>query len=290
MVGLPDILYGILLPALIAGVLLLLGGRGTPLEAREKPVLGALALGIGYLVAHVGLKTWPTSPFGDAQVPWIDWIAWLVVATILLAQLRLVPAFRRWSGPLVIGFACVALEHLILKSKIEGFTAGPLLRFAIVVAWYLVWHSTERLARTSTGMRLPLALVIAGTGLSLCALFSSNMLLAKLTGAVVAGLGAACVVARLDKNFRLPIGSVAIVHVVFGGVLAVAWIYELPLVSVALIVVALLASWIAETKALASRSAFARASAAAVAAALPAAIAVWIAYRASVERSGEYGY
>lgn len=286
MVGLPALIYGILLPALVAGILLLLGGRGTDLERREKPLLGALALGGGYLVAHVGLLGMPPVPFGAATVPWVDWIAWLVAGTIVLAPVRLVPAWNRWSGAVVIGLLSVGLERLLLKGQIESTP----IRFLVVLALYVSWSAIDRLSQRSSGLALPLAWVVAGTAIALCALFASSASLAQQAGAVVSGCGAACVVARLDKGFRLPVGAVAVGYVVFAGVLAIAWIYELPLASVALCALALVTPWITEAPFLARRGPTLRALAAALAAAVPGAIAVWLAYQANVAKSGPYEY
>lgn len=287
MVGAAALIYGILLPALVAGVLLLLGGRGTPIERRDKPLLGALALGIGYLVAHAALVGVPPVPFGDVQLPARDWIAWLVVLAIVTSPLRLVKSFDRWSGAFTVALLCVLSEHQIVKRHVPEGTVGTIARFACVVGYYSLWVGTERLSRRSSGLALPLALLVAGSGIAVSALLVHIASLAQLAGAVCAGLGAACVVSRLDRNFRLPVGAIAVAMVVFGGVLANAWIYDLPIGAVVLLLVSLAAPWVSELPVFASRSPTVRGLVAAACAALPAAAACWIAQQAGA--ASDYG-
>lgn len=284
MVGPSALIYGVLLPALVAGLLLLFGARGTSHAARPRPVLGALAIGLGYLVAHVMLAGRPPTPWGDAQVPGRDWIAWLVLGAIVLAPLRASPPLERWSSPLYMALFSVLVFKLVLGSVLPADAGGLLIRLALTFLMYIVWNLLDRLALRTTGAAVPVGLVVTGAGIALAAFFSASGLLAQLTGAVCAGLGAAALVGFLDKGFRLPVGAVAIAMIVFVSVLVLASIYDLPRSSAALLVLALLAPWVSEQGRLAALSPAKRAWIAGAVSAVPAAIAVWIAHAAGSAR------
>jgi hypothetical protein len=129
------------------------------------------------------------------------------------------------------------------------------------------------------------ALVVAGAGIAASALLVHIAVLAQLTAAVCAALGAAAMLGLIQKDLRLPTGALAVVMIVFSGVLAQSATYDLPLASVALLVAAVLAPWISELGKLAKASATRRALIAAVAAAVPAAVAVAIANAAAANGS-----
>jgi hypothetical protein len=280
-VGPSDLIYGVLLPALIAGVLLLLGGRGTSHAGRPRPLLGALAIGIGYLVAHTMRIGVPPVPFGTTQVPARDWIAWIVVGAIVLAPIRAIPRLERWSGPLYLALFSVLIFKLVLGNAVASDMGGLLVRLALTVALYTGWNLLERLSLRSTGPALPVGLIVAGSGIAASLLFSNAELPAQMCGAVCAGLGAAAVVGTMDKGFRLPIGALAVAVIVFAGNLVLGSVYDLPRASAALLALALLAPWASEWGKLASMTPTRRALVSAVAAAIPAAIAVAVAHAAN---------
>jgi len=276
------LIYGVLLPALITGVLLMLGGRGTGLAGRPRPFLGALAIGAGYLVAHamiVGKIFEP--PFGERVLPPVDWLPWIVLGLIALAPLRGWPDHARWIGSMYIVLFSVLVSHLIVG---RDELASLLVRAALAAVLVIVWYAVERLALKSSGPALPLALLVAGSGIAVSSLSSGVAVFAQLSIAVCAGLGAAVLVGVLDKSFRLPIGVVAVTVIVFAAAIVQPWIYGLPPLAAVLLAVSLVAAWVSETGKLAHASAAKRALIAAAAAAVPAAIAVAIA-RAALESS-----
>ena len=270
-----NLVYGVFLPALIAGVLLLLGGRGTRLAGRPRPFLGALAIGAGYLVAHwmiVGEIFVP--PSGERVPAPVDWLAWIVLGVIVLALLRGWPDRARWIGSMYIVLFSLLVSHLIVGSALDDDVAGHFGRAALAAALVVVWYALERLALKSSGPALPFALLVAGSGIAVCSLSSHVAVFAQLTGAVCSALGAALLLGVLDKAFRLPIGAVAVTVVVYAAAIVQAWIYGLPPLAAVLLVVSVVAAWVSETGKLAHASPVKRALIAAGAAAVPAAIAV----------------
>jgi hypothetical protein len=285
-VGPSDIIYGILLPALIAGVLLLLAGRGTSLAGKPRPFVGALAIGIGYLVCHVTRVGMPPVPFGSTQVPSRDWIAWLVLGAIVLAPIRLVPSLQRWSGPLYMALFSVLVFRLVLGNAIGSDAQSMLVRFALTFALYVGWNVLERFALRSTGPAAPLGWIVAGCGVAGCAFLQQNELLAQLCGSVCAGLGAAVLLSTMDKGAYLPTGAVAIGLIVFASTIVITGIYDLPRASIVLLGVSLIAPCVSQVGKLATLTPMKRAFVAAVAAGIPAAIAVAVTYAARAPTDG----
>jgi hypothetical protein len=281
MVGPADIIYGVLLPALIAGVLLLLGGRGTSLAGKPRPFIGALAIGAGYLVCHVTRVGMPPVPFGSTQVPARDWIAWIVLAAIVLAPIRLVPALQRWSGPLYLALFSVLVIRFVLGNALGADLTSMMERLGLTFVLYVVWNLLERLSALSTGPALPVGLIAAGSGVALCAFFTSSELLAQQCGAVCAGLGAAAVMGLIDRDFRLPVGAIAVALIVCAGALVICAIYGLSPIAVVLLVVAFVATWVSQMGRMSSLTPIRRAIVALAAAGVPAGIAVLIAHAAN---------
>jgi hypothetical protein len=271
-------MFGVLIPAVIAGIVLLFCGRGTGDLRPARPFLGALALGLGFLIAYRFIVGMPRLPAADVQIATHAWLAWFVLGAIVLAPLRNVEALARWANPLYMALFAVLTFRFPLANQLSNDATGLVVRFGLTLVMYVAWNASDQLAARLRGPALPMAWVVAGTGIALAALFSRTALLAQLAGVVTAGLGAAAVVGWIDKGTRFADGAVAITWIVFAGVLVNAGIYDLPKVSIALLVIALLAPWVATRKTLAGRP-LAQSLLAMTATAVPVGIALWIAYR-----------
>ena len=282
MVGPSDLIYGVLLPALIAGVLLLLGGRGTSLAGKPRPFLGALAIGAGYLLCHVMRVGMPPVPFGTTQVPSRDWIAWIVLAAIVLAPIRVWPRIQRWGGPLYLAFFSVLVFRLVLGNALGDDARGLAIRLGLTMLFYVGWSLLERFTLRSTGPAAAVGLIVAGCGVAGCAFFGKSELLAQVCGAVCAGLGAAALVATMDKGASLPTGAVAVSLIVFVSTIVILSVYDMPRSSTVLLSVSLIAPFVSQIGKLKELSPMKRAFVAAAAAGIPAAIAVAIVHAASV--------
>lgn len=278
MVGPSALVFGVLVPALVAGIVLLFLRRGSGPERPSREFLGALALGIGYLVAHVALGGKFVLPGGDQQLAVSDWFALFVAVAIVLAPLREVAGLARWSTPLYLALFSVLCFRFPLANQFPEGGTGLALRFALTLILFACWSASDRLAERLRGPALPAAWVVAGTGIALAALFNRSGFVAQLAGALTAGLGAAAVVGCIDRGTRFASGAVAIVWIGFTGVLGYAALYDLPHPSIALAVLALLAPWVVAGRALESRP-FVRTLLAMFASALPVALAAWMAWR-----------
>lgn len=245
--GARDLVLGALIPALVAGIALLWLARAR--AGRDEPLLGALAFGVAYLCAHLAISGVPRSPLGDAEPTARDWIAWFVVLAIVLGALRAVPAWRSFSGPIAVAMLAVLMPRTWLARELEANLPGfPALaaRFGVSFVLYALWSGAERLAQRRAGPAIPIAFLVGGVGVAVCALLGRSASLAQLSGALCFVLGAAAVVGFLRRDAKLHSGAVAVVSVVATGVVANSAVYGLPLATCALLALAFAAPWVAE--------------------------------------------
>ena len=121
------LIAGVLLPALIAGLVLLVGGRGTRWAEKPRPFLGAIALGAGYLVAHFAILGPLPVPAADHQIGAKEWLGWIVLAAIVLAPLRSLRGAERWTELVYVALFSVAVVRFSLGSALAG-TTGLVIR------------------------------------------------------------------------------------------------------------------------------------------------------------------
>jgi hypothetical protein len=273
------LIFGVLIPAVITGIVLLFFGRGAGDTRPARAFVGALALGAGYLVAYCLIVAVPRWPSANVQITTHEWIAWFVAGAIVLAPVRNIASLRRWSNPLYLALFSVVTFRFQLANVLSQGGGSFMIRFAMTLVMYVAWNASDALGARLRGPALPAAWVVAGTGIAFGSLFAAGALFAQLAGAITAGLGAAAVVGLIDRGARLPDGVIAIVWIVFAGALVSAGIYDLPIFSIALLLIALLAPWIAASKKYAGRP-LAQTLVAMLAAAIPTGIAVLFAYHA----------
>jgi hypothetical protein len=230
----------------------------------------------------------PPVPFGSTQVPARDWIAWLVLGAIVLAPIRLLPSRPRRGGPRNLALFSVLVFRLVLGDAIGADAQGLAIRLALTMALYASWIVLERFALRASGPSVPVGLIVAGCGVAGCAFFQRSELLAQLCGAVCAGLGAAAVLATMDKGAYLPTGAVAISLIVFTSTVVILGVYDLPRASIVLLAVSMVAPCITQVGKLATLSPMKRAVLAALAAGVPAAIAVALTHAASAASDAAY--
>jgi hypothetical protein len=280
MPGAREIGLGLLLPALLCGVLLLLAWR-SPSERLRAAAAGP-AFGLAWFAACVAWSGLPAWPSADRTPAAKDWLAWMALLAGLCPD-----RIARIARPLF----SAALAYLLLHARAErtGSWNGVVLAAA---ATFLAWIGVDRWTRRVTGPRAPLALLVAATGVSLACLFVHSALVASLAGALAACLGAATVVAFLDRGFRLDAGATRVVVIVLAGSLASALAFSfppLPAASAVLLGASALAPGLLDLRRRGepgARGGWVEAIAAAGLALAPAALAVWIAWTPGEEDLG----
>ncbi len=251
--------------------------RREPWDPVSGDALAAAATALGYGAVHVAVLGLPALPSADREVPARDWILWLVAAAAALAPLRAIPQFQPLAARAYVALFSVLTPRLMRVEAPAG--AIPLAAaFGGVVLLFAAWSAAERLAARRAGPAVPLALTIAGGGVAAAALANASITLAIQAGAAAAALLGALVFARLRPDAHLSGGTVGIAAIVFGGVIAVARTYDLPLACVLLLAAAFVAPWIAQAGPFAPPAGRSPAARMACAAALPAAAAVALAW------------
>lgn len=239
-----DALAGIVLPAVVAGVLLLLGRmlRGAGGSAGGSWA-SALALGVGYLAGHIGVRGWR----GGMPKESTDWIA-VAAATGLLAGVAGVT--RRGPSALRVllrwGLAFAAAWFVAGRSLARrGDLATVLGEMALVatgaaLAWWLLESRRDDDGERPTVLA-PLLLLTAVGCAALALGLSGSVLFARLGGALAATLGAALCLTSLRLAPALLPGGAAVIALLLLSLLLAATVHaRLPLGSALLLALAAL--------------------------------------------------
>ncbi len=212
-------LYGVLFPALAAGLVLAVGWRvwNAAPEGIDGRWAGAPALALSFLVGTVGISGLPVVPGGDQTPTGLDWLAW--VALLAGAVLALQPRLGRWGGALRGVLAILTIE-LVLRNKItaawsEG-SEGIQWVLGLLALLFVDWLALERLARRP-GASGPLVLWLLAATLGGLAALSGSVTIGQLSGALAAGLGAAVVAAWWRPRLCLAGPGVGVAVIVLFG-------------------------------------------------------------------------
>ena len=271
-------LLGLLAPAVLAGVVLLLGWIGRRAQPDGRDWLGALAVGGGFALGHaLFLRDLPSFPPQQATAA-LFYVACGAVLVGLVAS-----AGWGWRASVARLAVSLATPWLVLRNLAarweETRAVGEL--GVLGLGLFAVWSASERWARRRPGASVPLALWLCAAASSWALLLGRTSSYAQLGGVLAATLGAAVVVAWLRPALALVGGAGAAVLV--NGALAItgAYIAYLPREAAALLVLAPLAGWLGERGPLArlrpARGALARM----LLVALPCGVAVWLAWRSA---------
>jgi hypothetical protein len=203
---LPQILWGVLLPAVVAGLVLLLRGKRSPAAAV------ALAIGVGHAAGCVALLGWPPFP----AVKYFDWIFWFALAAAVAAAIPL-PSWARVTGDGAIATGFSLLLLLPIARLHWSFQLAAAAIAGASAAVMALWWSLERLSSTAGGRFGSVALWAAPTGMSIALVQATNARLGQQAGMLAATLGAAAVLAWIGERVRFGRGSLGPCAIVLGG-------------------------------------------------------------------------
>jgi hypothetical protein len=285
MPSLLELSLGLLLPALICGLVLLAAQRG---NESVRFAASGLAFSVAWFVAYLAWAGWPAWPSHDRTPGARDWLAWLVLAYGISRLLVLsgVPAnaLARLSRPIFSVAVPGFLLH-VLAQRNGSWTPS----LVVAVATLCAWTVADRWIPRVEGPRAPLALLVTATGVSLASWFCHSALIGSLAGALATCLGAALVLTLIVPTFRLrSSASGAIVLVLAGTIVNVGFFAfpTLPVWSALLLCGSLLAPALLDLRGQNKADAHGSWKDAALATGLafvPAALAVWIAWTPGVE-------
>ncbi len=210
------------LPALLAGVLWLVGGR----LPRAHGWLSALAVGLG-----MGLVYWlvlgkPAFPPTDAQ----EWVFWLALGLIPLGWLvGIAPAYRwvaGWGLVLVLPWVFVLLFVPLMQSEYWALPVG--------IAWILVFgvgltvltvvasSAEERLVGWQTAF---LVALIGGVSAGVLFYGAKSASFAQMAGSLGAMVGIGVPLGWVMRSFRVGRGAVALAVILYGILWALGFAY-----------------------------------------------------------------
>ncbi|MBI3271104.1 MAG: hypothetical protein HYZ53_19020 [Planctomycetes bacterium] len=233
MAMLRPILLGILLPAVVAGLALLVawrpwrrgggagGGGAGHAEAAAGAWGGALGFGCGYVagqLAGVGLPAFPPRESMD----WFPWIAFAAALLGLLEASGRGPAWLRWGLRAALSVGAI---RLVLAPEIAyrawGVWESSAWVAGLAVAGLLVWSGLEAAARRAPAAALAPAWVVAGTAVALVLAQSGNAKLGQAAGSLTSAVGAAMVLSWLAPAASFSRGGVPVLAALFPALLVV---------------------------------------------------------------------
>lgn len=215
----PVLLWAILAPSLLAGVVLLLGIA--PWKKSDRPSGGSagLAVALGYSVGQWGQVGW--QPLGGDITQWLIYLA-LAGALVGVLEARVsLPVLLR----LLVRFALSGAAAWLLLRPLLAQSLNSSWVIALAAAFVLVWTVLDVLAAAERGPLWALLAAVLAAGVSATVLFANNASTAMLTGALISTLGAAFVVtAKFPAPGRLR-SAAPVVALLLVGQLAVGRFY-----------------------------------------------------------------
>jgi hypothetical protein len=206
MLSLNDILFGIVLPGVVALAVLAVGWWRPRREARPRgawaaPIAFAAAFCIAFVRVNAGMPTWPP---GEA-IHRLFFAAPVLAIALLLIDLRKIPSLVR--GAIAVALAAVAFRYVLnFKWKMLP-TMETWLWIGLGVAVTAVWAASFAAhARRTSRATSPIALLLLTGATSLVFMMSDTQSYGLMEMGLVAAAVAALVVAFFAPRFSLADG------------------------------------------------------------------------------------
>lgn len=215
-------------PALVAGFVWLLSGRIRLLQCFGW-LLSPLAVGAGYLMAHVLIGGIPPFPPTDST----HWLFYFALLGVGLGWLAALPADYRWFwsalGLLLLSWLMVLGFKPLIESGYWASWSGARIILMLTLATWLLMVLVAPVGEQEQGAGLPFLLATLG-GISAGLIFyNKSALLGQLAGSLGAVLGMGVPISWVVRRFRLGYGAVALALMLMAMLWALAYGYaELP--------------------------------------------------------------
>ncbi len=208
-----DLGFGILLPAVLAGLLLLVLRRALP-----GAVAGAIAVGLGYVAGHVGLRGWR----GWVPRESTDWVAVVALLGLCVGVTGLTrrgpTGLRSLSRLLLAGLAAWLVVGKVLGREHEGL--GLLRELLVLGAGIAVaWSALETLALPHARGGPVAVLFVTSLGCAAVLGISGSIVLAQLAGVLTSTLGATLVLCARQRSADVLLGVASPAALVLGVLL-----------------------------------------------------------------------
>jgi hypothetical protein len=240
-----QLLYGVLIPALVAGTVLVLA-RALPWQGSgARAGGGALACGAAFAAGHIGMLGPPSWPPAGAMAT----LLWVALGAAVLGGLEgfLPPPERRVLRLL----ASAALPFVLLPGPLASWSLmeGAANAAALTAVTVALWSHLGAISARQAAAPFFLLACAVSAATSAVALSSGSALIAQLAGVLAAALGAAFALGCLRPRARADRGAAAVTAVVLAGLWTGAFhLGEAPLASIALLAGASLTGWLLELR------------------------------------------
>jgi hypothetical protein len=239
------VLWGVLMPGLIAGIgALLLVSRTS--ESKGISLILLLAT-LSFATGYIGLFGWPPLPSDSRTLAATDWLVWFILVAGVIQlfddQLGRFAVFARWS----IGGSML---YLIMRATIEyQWEGAEVARWMAIIALvgYALWRSLVGLADRVPSRSVLTILFCVFTGLAICSALTGSSKIAQMTGLFCSTLGAFVIVSWMKPLPKLRVGDITLFALAaFGLGLCALFYSELPVTEALLITGGGVIPWIVE--------------------------------------------
>ena len=222
-----DILWGVVLPAVVALVAAIAGQCGVGRDRRTQPWGPAAAIAAAFAVAYVGIAGGvPAFPPAVAQ-GWLFYFAALAVVVGILATIQMAFSSAPRPRPMLVGvldFLAVFLLFLAPRLIFARAAAlGPakirLGALAVFGGMFLWWLGMEALARRRHGVTLPLLLSAFAGSSALVLINARTQTLGQIAGAVAVALLVMTLLSLWYRQLSLAGGGILAINLIVLGLL-----------------------------------------------------------------------
>lgn len=239
------LLFGVLLPAFAAGIVLFIAWRRTPPLAGGK-WSGAVAFTLGYVIAYF-------VAFGMPPFPPIDAMQWLVYLAVVAMVIGLTESFFQipsWTRWLLRWVFSVLMLWLLLRTMVTytwGVPKGVVWLLSLSLMMLLFWTALDNLSEKVTGSLVPVLFFTTALGSSVALMLGRSASVSQLCGSVTAILAVSAVVGWQHPNFTLAKGAMAVlITLIFGFWLNGVFFAYLPMVTAILLTLSPLTGWLGQ--------------------------------------------
>lgn len=228
MISLHDILFGLVLPACIALIVITIAWRPWSKGSPRGQWAGGLAIGGSFFAGMLGLQPMPAMPPVAVE-------DWLVFAGIAVAVLGVIDGLIRLPKIVRIVIAVAvsgAIVYLVLIPLTRGSRFTPaqwsgkeaatwitVITIAMTLGFLVLERATQKLHDAT----VPLLMTMAAGTLGLYMMFSNSQSFGQRAGVIAAATGAIFAIAIWSKKVSLARGGVLAFVVLFGGLLATCY-------------------------------------------------------------------
>jgi hypothetical protein len=242
-----DFLWGIIAPAVLAAVAMVLAYLPRRKERSAQPWGAAVSVGVGFAIAFVAIR-------GKPAIPPVAVDGWLMLMGLVAAIVGVIATAAGQRGRLGSWILSVAVlvvtAWLVMRPRSRNLSPQEFWIAVSVAAGGMIlwWIAVESLASRVTGMTMPLVLSITALASGAALMNAGSQAFGQLAGAIGVTLAAIAVMLLWMRGATISHGGVLAVAVLLLGLLICGQFYDLSLSHLILLAAAPLTAWLGEIK------------------------------------------